>query len=130
MGCVISVESTKEFTNLSDGITIKEKTNYSISVTSPLDGKEDAYEILKEVLQLLKKLTLVSHEVNKTIRNNMSNLNNMNKKMIKQVYSDLSVLAKPFYPPSQNKRIRNVVYVKMITNPFDMPHLFENHKFV
>ena len=49
MGCVISVESTKEFTNLSDGVTIKESTNYSISVTTPLNCKEDAYEILSEV---------------------------------------------------------------------------------
>jgi hypothetical protein len=50
MGCVVSIESTKEFTNLNEGVTIKERTNYSISLTTPLNNKEDAYEILSETV--------------------------------------------------------------------------------
>jgi hypothetical protein len=48
MGCVVSMETKKEFTNLNDGVTIKETTNYSISLTTPLNNKADAYEIISE----------------------------------------------------------------------------------
>ena len=57
------------------------------------------------------------------------------------VYSDLSVEAKPFFPPVIKKsiRIRNKVkfqwktkenvITNFITNPFDMPDLFEEYRF-